>query len=345
MKANPIRYSLNKSSLEPIRGKYTGRVIHKKTVYLDDITAEVHRRYPNAKPQEMDLAVRALSDVVRDKVYNDLCTVTTGNEVAFSPAISGSLSAMDAPLVPGENELYVNITVCDPMRKAIGLIAPSFAGSDAADVRIDSVEDCGMKKKGFIVGTREFVVTGSNISARMEGEGMTLVKPDGSLVSAMTVKDKDGCGQRIYAQLAQLVEPGAYVIMLTTRGYAPRDADAEPIDLKQRVTVISESGPVPPEPPAPGEPTITGAKTQGDEDDHVNVSGGTLEVTGENLETATAIELLNASGELWQTVNATYADGKLTAELEFEDRPSATGAVRVTTAGGSATHNVSYSSH
>ena len=97
--------------------------------------------------------------------------------------------------------------------------------------------------------------------------------------------------------------------------------------------------------PVPGEPTITGAKTQGDEDDHVNVSGGTLDVTGENLETATAIELLNASGELWQTVEATYADGKLTAELEFEDRPSATGAVRVTTAGGSATHNVSYSSH
>ena len=54
---------------------------------------------------------------------------------------------------------------------------------------------------------------------------------------------------------------------------------------------------------------------------------------------------LSVSDELWQTVEATYADGKLTAELEFEDRPSATGAVRVTTAGGSATHNVSYSSH
>ena len=97
-------------------------------------------------------------------------------------------------------------------------------------------------------------------------------------------------------------------------------------------------------PSAPA-PTITGAGTRGDGAGMVNIAGATLEVTGENLDSATAVELLDASGEVWQTVPATFADGKLTATLDFNGKPSDTGAVRVTTTGGSATFDVTYAEH
>ena len=71
----------------------------------------------------------------------------------------------------------------------------------------------------------------------------------------------------------------------------------------------------------------------------------TLDVKGEDLETATAVDLLDSAGEQWQTVPATYADGMLTAWLDFRERPSETGAVRVTTISGSATYNVMYGNH
>ena len=101
-------------------------------------------------------------------------------------------------------------------------------------------------------------------------------------------------------------------------------------------------------PPAPGEPTITGVKTQGDEDGTVNTDGGVLEVTGTNLDTATAVGLYVDGEEptLWQTVPVTYADGKLTSgELSLGEAPGANGFVRVTTAGGSDDFDVHYTAH
>ena len=97
--------------------------------------------------------------------------------------------------------------------------------------------------------------------------------------------------------------------------------------------------------PTGPQPKITGAGTHGDGNGMVNVSGATLDVTGENLEGATAVELLDANGDVWQTVPATYADGKLTASVDFNGKPSDTGAIRVTTAGGTATYNVVYAEH
>ena len=77
----------------------------------------------------------------------------------------------------------------------------------------------------------------------------------------------------------------------------------------------------------------------------MNVAGATLDVTGEHLEGATAIELLDDAGALWQTLHATYADGKLTAGVDFGDKPSESGSLRVTTSGGTATFAIRYASH
>ena len=54
---------------------------------------------------------------------------------------------------------------------------------------------------------------------------------------------------------------------------------------------------------------------------------------------------MNDGGELWQRVPTTYFEGDLVAELNFAAPPSATGAVRVVTIGGSATYNVRYENH
>ncbi len=92
-------------------------------------------------------------------------------------------------------------------------------------------------------------------------------------------------------------------------------------------------------------PKITGAGTRGDDPGEVNVAGATLDVTGENLESATEIELLDDTGALWQTLSATFEDGKLTAGVDFGDKPSESGSLRVTTSGGTATFALRYAAH
>ena len=84
--------------------------------------------------------------------------------------------------------------------------------------------------------------------------------------------------------------------------------------------------------------------TKGDGDGFVNATG-TLDVVGENLATATEIQLLRDSGELWQSVPATYFEGALTAVLDLPAPPCENGAVRVFTFGGSATYEVAYGDH
>ncbi|MCR5751379.1 MAG: hypothetical protein K6G91_05405, partial [Kiritimatiellae bacterium] len=97
--------------------------------------------------------------------------------------------------------------------------------------------------------------------------------------------------------------------------------------------------------PSEPAPTITGAGTRGDDPGEVNVAGATLDVTGENLEGATEIELLDDTGARWQTLNATFEDGKLTAGVDFGDKPSESGSLRVTTSGGTATFPIRYAAH
>ena len=102
-------------------------------------------------------------------------------------------------------------------------------------------------------------------------------------------------------------------------------------------------------------PTITAAGTQGFEPGNIEAPGGVVEVSGSNLETATAIDLLVGEDgtpvedmELWKTLDATYdvEGGTLVTDEELdESAPLNYGAVRVTTAGGSASYPVQYSAH
>ena len=337
-----MRFVTVKSGLETVEGAYLGQFVSNGTCFLDDITGRMCAGRPAVDEPEARLAVRAIAAEIREKVGEELLRVNAG-DVSFEPAISGSLPSMDAQLTD-ENALYVNIVASDAIKKAIGSIVPTRDSSSAVKVSIDNIEDIATHGR-LIVGTHEFVVTGRNLSARLEGEGMALLNTDGSVAAAVTVSDGDGMGQRINAQLAAAVPAGTYLLQITTRGYSTPDAEAE--SYTKRVVVENGSGPTPPV----GEPTITGAKTRGESEGSVNIAGGILDVVGANLETATAVELhsdVQPTGEasLWQTLPATYADGKLTTgELDFDEKPSDGGFVRVETAGGSALYPITYCAH
>ena len=214
-----IKYCTVKSALPKLIGKHTGQVISNGTVTLDEIAMKVCRDRPAVDEPEFRLSVRAIAAEVRNEVGENLNYVTTGSLCAFAPAISGSLPAMDSPL--GEDNVpYVNIVPLSAISAAIGAITPTReSDNNAIKIILDNVEDRLSQKRGTIIGTNEFVITGLNLSASDEGESIQLVKPDGSLASEVTIKDEEGCGQRIIAQLATSVEPGTYILVVNTHGY------------------------------------------------------------------------------------------------------------------------------
>lgn len=227
-----IKFYTVKSALPKILDKYTGQVVSNGTMTLGDIAEKVCRDRPAVDEPEFRLSVRAIAAEVRSEVGENLNYVTTGSLCAFAPAISGSLPAMDSPL--GEdNALYINIVPLSAVSAMIGAITPTRESvADATKVILDNVEDRLSKKRGTIVGTNEFVVTGLNLSARAEGESMQLVKPDGTLAAEVTVKDEEGCGQRIIAQLATAVEPGSYILVVNTHGYTTPEGDMDTYSKK-----------------------------------------------------------------------------------------------------------------
>ena len=313
---------------------YTGSYIAKETVSLAESAAAIGAKCGLPAIQVVAViggafdAIAALEREALVRVHTDLGVVCG--------VITGSFPTADAAFDPNRNALNLALRLDDALRLDLADTVPTIVtDANLTKLRVDNVMDLEVERPmNLIHGQHTFRVAGYNMV--LSDEGAAAYLENGIGTTFPLVIDEVVSKQLFKAHTAELLPAGDYKFVVKSRA---GDA-AGPLQTSfRRVKYLRVVDPAPPA------PTITGAKTQGDEDDHVNVSGGTLDVTGENLETATAIELLNASGELWQTVEATYADGKLTAELEFEDRPSATGAVRVTTAGGSATHNVSYSSH
>ncbi len=313
---------------------YTGSYIAKETVSLAESAAAIGAKCGLPAIQVVAViggafdAIAALEREALVRVHTDLGVVCG--------VITGSFPTADAAFDPNRNALNLALRLDDALRLDLADTVPTIVtDANLTKLRVDNVMDLEVERPmNLIHGQHTFRVAGYNMV--LSDDGAAAYLENGIGTTFPLVIDEVVSKQLFKAHTAELLPAGDYKFVVKSRA---GDAAGPLQTSSRRVKYLRVVDPAPPA------PTITGAKTQGDEDDHVNVSGGTLDVTGENLETATAIELLNASGELWQTVNATYADGKLTAELEFEDRPSATGAVRVTTAGGSATHNVSYSSH
>ncbi len=229
-----LRYTTIKSALPTIEGKYTGQFLSNGTVYLDELAEKICKDRASADAPELKLAVRALAAEIKEEVVDKLNYVTTGTLCAFAPAISGSLPSMDAALTD-ENEFYVNIVPLAPLADAIARLTPARGSSLSAAIVLDSVEDKASKTRDVIIGTREFVLTGHNLSAKADGESVKLLDAEGAVAAVATVKSEDGYGQRIVAQLDDALEPGDYVLQLNTHGYATPDAAVETYTKKVQV--------------------------------------------------------------------------------------------------------------
>jgi hypothetical protein len=229
-----MNYITVKSGFESLEGAYTGQFVSNGTIDLDGVAKKMCVNRPAIDEPEVKLAMRALAAEIKEQVGNGLYRVNAGM-VSFEPAISGSLPSMDASLTE-ENELYVNIVASESIKREIGAVVPTRSSANAVKVILDNVEDVE-KHVRKIFGIHEFVVTGTNLSARLPDEGMELLSKEGNVMTEVRCYEKDGMGQRIFGNLPIFVPSGVYTLQLKTHGYSTPDADVE--TYTKKVEVVS----------------------------------------------------------------------------------------------------------
>jgi len=272
-------------------------------------------------------AFEAIEALERDglvRVWTDLGVVCA--------VITGSLPTADAAFDPERNSLELVLRLGDDIRYALTDTVPTIiTDEDLTKLRVDNVMDLEEERPmNLIHGKHVFRVAGFNMVLGDEDAAVYLENSMGTTFP-LTV-DEVVSKQLFKAHTTELLEAGDYKLVVKSRA---GDA-AGPLQTSfRRVKYLRVEDP---------QPTITRAGTRGDGDGFVNATG-TLDVVGENLETATEIQLLRDSGELWQSVPATYFEGALTAVLDLPAPPCANGMVRVSTLGGSATYEVAYGDH
>jgi hypothetical protein len=253
--------------------------------------------------------------------------------------ITGSFPTADAAFDPDRNALELALRLDDTLRLDLADTVPTIiTDADLTKLRVDNAMDLEVQKPmNLIHGQHTFRVAGYNMVLSDEGAAAFLQNALGTTFPL--VIDRVTSHQLFEAHTAELLPGGDYKLVVKSRA---GDA-AGPLQTsfrKVKYLRVEDHA-----------PRITGAQSRGESEGEVNVGGAILDVTGENLETATAVELhtdVEPTGEasLWQTVPAAYADGKLTTEhIEFPDRPSENGVIRVVTENGSATFPVAYCAH
>ena len=310
---------------------YLGSYIAKETVPMAAFAASVGAKCGLPPIQVMAIlggafeAIEALEAESLVRVHTDIGVVCG--------VVKGAFPTSDAPFDPARNALELALRLDDGLRLSLAdETATIVTDAEVTKVRVDNAMDVNEQKPmNLIHGKRMFRVAGFNMVLSDEGAAVFL---QNSLGTTFPVAVEEVVSKQLFtARTAELLEAGDYKLVVKSRG-----GDAEgPLQTSfRRVKYLRVEDPA---------PTITSAGTRGDGDGLVNVTGGNLDVRGENLETATEIQLLKDDGGLWQALPATYADGTLTAWLEFPDAPSDTGTVRVATIGGSATYEVEYVAH
>ena len=309
---------------------YLGSYIAKETVAMAAFGAVVGAKCGLPPIQVMAIlggafdAIEALEAESLVRVHTDIGVVCG--------VITGSFPTADAAFDPERNALELALRLDEGLRLSLAdETAKIITDADVTKVRVDSVMDVNEQKPmNLIHGKRLFRVAGYNMVLTDEGAAVFL---ENSLGTTFPVTVDEVISKQLFtARTAELLEAGDYKLVVKSRG-----GDAEgPLQTSfRRVKYLRVEDP---------QPTITSAGTRGDGDGFVNATG-TLDVVGENLETATEIQLLRDSGELWQSVPATYFEGALTAVLDLPAPPCENGAVRVFTFGGSATYEVVYGNH
>ena len=309
---------------------YLGSYIAKETLAMAAFASSIGAKCGLPAIQVMailDGAFQALEELEREglvRVHTDIGVICA--------VIKGSFPTADAAFDPERNSLELALRLDDTLSLDLSDTVPVIVTDESVTkLRVDNAMDLEEERPmNLIHGKHVFRVAGFNMV--LSDEGAAAYLENGIGTTFPLVVDEVVSKQLFRAHTAELLPGGDYKLVVKSRA---GDA-AGPLQTSfRRVKYLRVVDP----------PRITSAMTRGEGEGEVNVSGATLDVKGEGLETATAVDLLDSAGEQWQTVPATYADGMLTAWLDFRERPSETGAVRVTTISGSATYNVMYGNH
>ena len=290
-------------------------------------------------------AVEAVIDTAMRKTATDGVPRKVGGLFRTYITIRGKVPNGDSPFtaLTGRGAgAYVRWGLSSEVQREVDYNAVSISNVQGAQsVAVNSIAYNGAAENAFDVRRgAPILVAGRNL-AYIGGDAVTVGRTvDGAerVLATITPEESDYYHQ-LFAWPSALdgVEAGSELTFaFRLRG---GDPDATPVDVRKAVKV--SAGETPPEPV--GEPSITNAKSTGYADRTVNIGGGDLTVEGENLATATEVKFLDPDGSEFYTVPVTYADGKLVAaDGTVRTEGPASGKVQVTTAGGTATLDVTF---
>ena len=321
---------------------YLGSYIAKETVALAEFAAAVGAKCGLPAIQVIAIiggafdAIAALEREALVRVHTDLGVVCG--------VITGSFPTADAAFDPGRNALELALRLDDALRLDLADTVPTIiTDANLTKLRVDNVMDLEVERPmNLIHGQHAFRVAGFNMVLTGDPDAKAYLKNALGTTFPLVI-DEVVSKQLFKAHTAELLPGGDYKLFVESHA-GDLSGPLQTSFRKVKYLRVVDPEPV-------GEPTITGAKTRGESEGSVNIAGGILDVEGTNLGTATAVELhsdVEPTGEasLWQTVPATYADGKLTTgERDFDDKPSDDGFVRVVTAGGCALYPITYCAH
>ena len=258
------------------------------------------------------------------------------------PYLSGTVDANGR--LTGENRINVRLYKGEAFRLTLDDFAFTFDGAGDA-VKIDSIygdtTDAGGNTYGQLVAGAPVKVNGRNLYAAGDTDKVLFTEAGGGSTVEVSDFATQSADMLSFAWPAGLAAGKAYEVKVerTDVNGVTRTGTG------RKVAVVA--GAVPPGPEPVSAPTITRAGSTGESENTINCYGGDLTVEGVNLETATQVKLCDEHEEAFDTVDVTYADGRLTAPAGTIVAPSnpGHGYVKVTTEGGSATIGVEYVSH
>ena len=320
------------------RAPYLGVAVPIGSLAYDNILQRTLDRGTFMTRATVQYFLNAFYEYAVEKIADDVVRINMG-AVSLYPMIGGSFDSEDDGFRAPRNTLYVGATLSQEIRDAVAGISPASLGAGSANgtVKISSVMDLASETYRLIDGLKEFRIVGIDLTVPDgEDESLTLVAADGATkVADITVVRTDD-GQRIVCTLASAVPAGTYYVRLVSHGLDPT---APLSTVLHRIAV--KAG----EPPAPvGAPGIEEAKSTGQNPGVVNLRGD-LTVKGQNLETATAVELCDEHQEAFATVPVAWdaANGRLYAEaISYTGENPGIGYLKVTTAGGTDTFGVEF---
>ena len=333
MALHEITIHENTSTATKTAAPYLGSYIAKETVALAEFAAAVGAKCGLPPIQVIAIiggAFEAISALERDalvRVHTDLGVVCG--------VITGSFPTADAAFDPARNALELALRLDDALRLDLADTVPTIVtDANLTKLRVDSAMDLAEQKPmNLIHGRHVFRVAGFNMVLSDEDAAAFLQNVQGTTFPL--VIDRVMTHQLFEAHTAELLPAGDYKLVVKSRA-----GDAEgPLQTSfRRVKYLRV------EDPPVGRPGIEEAQSTGQNPGVVNLRGD-LTVKGQNLETATAVELCDEHQEAFATVPVAWdaANGRLYAEaISYTGEAPGVGYLKVTTAGGTDSFGVEF---